>query len=170
MAMGIWTENFTKTPYLVLFIVLIAITVTTAYALTITLAGNVIITGSVDLDGALLDASDNPGTNGQILSSTTTGVDWITPADSGTLTVIKRESGTINIGSGQTSTVTANCLQGETATGGGWQNTSLTGFPVLDFNGPKLTNNVPTGWQLDIFNDGFDSMTIKAFVMCAKLT
>ncbi|MGD2107607.1 MAG: hypothetical protein PVH93_08380 [Nitrosopumilaceae archaeon] len=162
--------NFTKTPYLVLFTILIAITVTSAYALTITLAGNVVITGNTELDGALLDSSNSPGTNGQILSSTTTGVDWITPASSGNLTVIKRESGLTNIGSGQAGSAIANCLEGEIATGGGWQNTSLTGYPVFDFNGPKLTGSVPTGWQVDVFNDGFDSMTIKAFVLCAKLT
>jgi len=47
-------NRLTKTPYLVLFIVLISIGVGTASALiTITLAGNVIVTGDLDVDGAI---------------------------------------------------------------------------------------------------------------------
>ena len=49
-----WKNQLTKTPYLVLFIVLITIGVGTASALiTITLAGNVNITGDADIDGNL---------------------------------------------------------------------------------------------------------------------
>ena len=49
-----WKNQLTKTPYLVLFIVLISIGVGTASALiTITLSGNVNITGDADVDGNL---------------------------------------------------------------------------------------------------------------------
>ncbi|NNC33574.1 MAG: bZIP transcription factor, partial [Croceitalea sp.] len=41
---------------------------------------DVIINQTIDLDGDLLDVNDNAGTAGQILSSTGTGVQWITPA------------------------------------------------------------------------------------------
>ena len=47
-----WKSQLTKTPYLVLFIVLITIGVGTASALiTITLAGDVVITGFLDMTG-----------------------------------------------------------------------------------------------------------------------
>jgi len=44
----------------------------------------VVITGSTDLDGTLLDASDSAGTSGQVLSSTGTGVQWISSSSGGT--------------------------------------------------------------------------------------
>ncbi len=59
-----WKNQLTKTPYLVLFIVLISIGVGTASALiTITLSGNVVITGDTTLQGDLtctgcVDSSD----------------------------------------------------------------------------------------------------------------
>ena len=47
-----WKNQITKTPYLVLFIVLISIGVGTASALiTITLSGNVIVIGNLDVEG-----------------------------------------------------------------------------------------------------------------------
>ena len=56
-----WKNQLTKTPYLVLFIVLISIGVGTASALiTITLAGNVIITGFLDMTGDKIANVDTP--------------------------------------------------------------------------------------------------------------
>ena len=76
--MGSWATNLTKTPYLVLFVVLISVTVGTASALvTITLAGNVIITGDTELEGKLLDTNNDAGSSGQVLSSTEIGIDWV---------------------------------------------------------------------------------------------
>jgi len=47
-------NQLTRTPYLVLFIVLISIGVGTASALiTITLAGNVLVTGNLDVEGQI---------------------------------------------------------------------------------------------------------------------
>ena len=49
-----WKNQLTRTPYLVLFIVLISVGVGTASALiTITLAGDVIITGDMDVQGGI---------------------------------------------------------------------------------------------------------------------
>jgi plastocyanin len=49
-----WKTHLSRTPYLVLFIVLISIGAGTASAMiTITLAGNVIVTGNLDVEGAL---------------------------------------------------------------------------------------------------------------------
>jgi len=56
-----WKNTLTKTPYLVLFIVLLTVGVGTASALiTITLAGDVIITGDTQVDGDVsIGTSDN---------------------------------------------------------------------------------------------------------------
>ena len=57
-----WKNNLTRTPYLVLFVVLIAICVGTASAMiTITLAGNVVITDNliVDTDTLVVDSTAN---------------------------------------------------------------------------------------------------------------
>jgi len=49
-----WKNQLTKTPYLVLFVILISIGVGTASAMiTITLAGDVIITGNLDVSGPI---------------------------------------------------------------------------------------------------------------------
>ena len=171
MAAMDWKNQLTKTPYLVLFIVLISIGVGTASAIiTITLDGHVVFPESVHVASNLLDESGDSGATGQVLSSTPTGVDWITSSGSGTLTVVHRESNTVNIASGQSAIISASCLQGEVVTGGGFENTSLSGAPIIDFDGPKVTTNVVTGWSVNIFNDGIASMTAKVFVMCAKLT
>jgi hypothetical protein len=60
MAMD-WKNQLTRTPYLVLFIVLISIGVGTASALiTITLSGDVHVTGDTTLDGDLSIGTDEP--------------------------------------------------------------------------------------------------------------
>jgi len=70
--------RLTSTPFLVLFILLGAVGVSTAYAaITITLAADVKITGDTELDGKLIDTNNEAGTSGQVLSSTETGIDWI---------------------------------------------------------------------------------------------
>lgn len=49
-----WKNQFTRTPYIVLFVVLATVGISTAYALmTITLAGDVIIEGDTKMDGNL---------------------------------------------------------------------------------------------------------------------
>ena len=54
-------NQLTKTPYLVLFVVLISIGVGTASAaITITLAGNVHVLGDMVIDETLLIGTDNP--------------------------------------------------------------------------------------------------------------
>ncbi len=56
-----WQHKLTKTPYLVLFIFLISIGVGTASALiTITLSGDVIITGFLDMTGDKIANVDTP--------------------------------------------------------------------------------------------------------------
>ena len=62
-----WKNQLTKTPYLVLFIVLITVGVGTASALiTITLSGDVHVTGDTTLDGELFVGTDNPNDDDKI--------------------------------------------------------------------------------------------------------
>ena len=166
-------SRLTNTPYLVLFTILIAVTVTSAYALTITLGGNVVITGSTKLDGTLLDASNNAGTNGQLLSSTGSGVDWVTASGSGTLSVVERTSNTINITPGNFGEVDIQCQSGELVTGGGFEVPTGAGFPFIDFSGPEA----PNGWGVGVFNNDpcepgscSETITVFAVAMCTKIT
>jgi len=69
--------NLTKTPYLVLFIILGAIGVTAVSAVALVTIDNLKVTGDTELDGKLLDTNDEAGTSGQVLSSIETGTDWI---------------------------------------------------------------------------------------------
>jgi len=81
-------NRLTRTPYLVLFILLGVAGIGTAYAGVlplITLAGDVLITGDTELEGKLLDTNDDAGTSGQVLSTTETGIDWIDNTGSDTL-------------------------------------------------------------------------------------
>lgn len=166
----IWKNKLKEIPALVILIVLISVGIGTASAIiTITLEGIVIFPEPIHILSNLYDSSGDSGTEGQVLSSTPTGVDWISVNNQGTLSVIHRESNSLVIQSGQSGTVIASCLQGEVVTGGGFQNISLTGAPLIDYDGPQLTNNLITGWKISIFNDGFDSMSVKAFVICEKL-
>jgi len=80
--------NLTKTPYLVLFTILIAIGISSAYAVTITIAGD------LKLDGLLLDNTNSAGTSGQFLTSTGSGVEWTSTAPgSGTVTSVGSGTG-----------------------------------------------------------------------------
>ena len=73
--------NLTRTGLIVLISVIFVAGVGTAYAgivmSTITLAGNVVITGDTKLEGKLLDTSNDAGSSGQVLSSTMLGIDWV---------------------------------------------------------------------------------------------
>ena len=170
------TSKLSKTPYLVILTVLIAITVTSAYALTITLGGDVIITGSTDLDGALLDSSDDAGTSGQLLSSTGTGVDWVTLSGSGVLTVVERVSSPVNVAPDSFGETEVQCQSGEIVTGGGFHIGGGNGFPLVTFNDIEE----PNGWEAGVFNldpclaagnpSCSATITITATVMCTKLT
>jgi len=82
--------NLTRNGVIVLISVIFVAGAGTAYAgivlPTITLAGNVVITGDTEPEGKLLDTNDEAGTSGQVLSSTETGTDWVDPADITSLT------------------------------------------------------------------------------------
>jgi hypothetical protein len=63
------------------------------------------VTGNARVTGAYYDSLNSPGTSGQVLSSTVTGTDWVTPSSGGTGTVTSVTAGT---GMTQTGTSTIN--------------------------------------------------------------
>ncbi len=72
--------NLTKTPYLVLFVMLGAVGVTAVSAVVLVTVDNLTVTGDTKLDGKLLDTNNDAGASGQVLSSIETGIDWINAA------------------------------------------------------------------------------------------
>lgn len=46
------------------------------------------VTGNTRITGAIYDSNNDPGTSGQVLSSTVTGTDWVSAGGSGTVTSI----------------------------------------------------------------------------------
>ncbi len=121
------TSKLSKTPYLVILTVLIAVTVTSAYALTITLAGNTHTTGNALVDGTL--TADEYFDNG----NTQTGTDAIAlgGADntaSGLLSTVG--GGSFNTASLSFSTVgggDSNTASGQSSTVGGGVNNIASG-------------------------------------------
>ena len=130
-----WKNQLTKTPYLVLFIVLISVGVGTASALiTITLAGNVIVTGMLTAEEYFDNGNTQSGVDSSALGgigniasgvTSTVGGGFGNTASGGASTV---GGGTTNVASGVTSTVgggTTNVASGERSTvSGGWLNTA----------------------------------------------
>jgi len=156
-------NRLTKTPYLVLFIVLISIGVGTASALiTITLSGNVLITGDTELEGKLLDVNDDAGTSGQVLSSTVTGIDWV---DAIKLYYLEESFTT----SSAFPSKLVLCDPGDIVTGGGSSTnkdlTLLNDFPSAGAGspGPGILN----GWVNRYSNPGLLSVTVTAYAICA---
>ena len=82
--------RLTKTPYLVLFILLGAVGVTAVSAVALVTIDNLKVTGDTELDGKLLDANDEAGTSGQVLSSTETGIDWVDASGSPSVTYVQK--------------------------------------------------------------------------------
>ncbi len=84
--------NLSRNGLIVLISIIFVAGAGTAYAgivlPTITLAGNVVITGDTEPEGKLLDTNDDAGTSGQLLSSIETGIDWIDATGTGFTTQI----------------------------------------------------------------------------------
>ena len=64
------------------------------------------VAGNARVTGAYYDSGNSPGTSGQVLSSTATGTDWVTPT-TGDITGVT--AGTGMTGGGTSGTVTLNC-------------------------------------------------------------
>jgi len=142
-----WKNQLTKTPYLVLFVILIAVGVGTASAMiTITLAGNVQVDGDLNVDGSITGSTIDDLTSQ--LGFTSTYVNDFFLASAGRAEV--------------------QCDLGDIATGGGFVSAEFgdiaNSFPI-DINGNAVLNTSfeqPTGYVATSQNFG-----IRVGVVCA---
>ena len=157
--------NLTRNGLIVLISVIFVAGAGTAYAgivlPTITLAGNVVITGDTEPEGKLLDTNDDAGTAGQVLSSTVTGIDWV-PA----LTLYYLEESSTQ--SSLLPSQSVFCDPGDIVTGGGSATnpelTLLNDFPTRGAGspGPDINN----GWINKYSNPGLLTVSVFAFAIC----
>jgi len=116
---------------------------------TITLGGNVVITGDTEPEGKLLDTNDDAGTSGQVLSSTETGIDWI-DAPSGT--------------QGATGATGMTGPAGDDAPSGCPEETEQVGIWCID-----VENRSPRGWftaTSDCEREGKIITPLEALMLC----
>ena len=150
-----------RTSYLVLFIILIAIGVGTASALlTITLAGDVVIEGDLDMTGGKI-------TNVGIPTQSTDAVnkDYADSVSVDLKNAIFYVTNSTVPGTPAPVSITVLCNSGDIATGGGIKNTSNGLGKITENDFPHFVNNLPVGWTLEIYDlaaSSDDSFTVYA--------
>ncbi len=147
-------NRLTKTPYLVLFIVLIAIGVGTASALiTITLAGDVVITGFLDMTGDKISNLGTPTTNTDAATK-----DYVDSTSGGILGFYSVFNGT-NL----SNVIEAFCDPGDKVTGGGAGiSGSLSNPAVIAISRPFGDD----GWHV-VYDVNSVGTSIQAIAVCA---
>ena len=152
-----WKNQLTRTPYLVLFIVLITAGVGTASALiTITLSGDVVITGDLDM------------TNGKISNVVTPSL----PADAATKDYVDSTSGgilgfySVFNSTSLTNLIVAFCDPGDKVTGGGAGISGSLSNPAVIASSRPFTDD---GWQV-IYDVNSVGTSIQAIALCADYT
>ena len=153
---------FTRTSLIVLISIVFVAGIGTAYAgislPTITLGGNVDVTGDLDM------------TNGKISNL----ADPTNPTDAVNLNSVKTYeivTPTTVLSSGETDTAQPSCLEGDIATGGGFF-TTLNDQPryVLRSFASPLSTPPPTSWIVTVHNPGPDNLGFNGYVVCLDLT
>ncbi len=150
--------------YLILSIIILAVGVPAAYAITITLGGNPVeILGVLDMN---TNEIINVGTPTLSTDAATKGY-----VDSNNFQFIK----TVERVGSQVSTIgfadadaIVDCMAGEVATGGGFHEIT-TESPLIFASEPRITTGVPTGWEIGFFSVDGNTVTITATVICATL-
>ena len=148
-------NQFTKTPYLVLFIVLISVGVGTAYAVNITLGGTVDITQTLNMMG-------NKITN---LGTPTTTTDATTKAyvDAAVPNVYQSESSHMVSAGGFLGTVEF-CDQGDAVLSCGFSTANSIDMEFTD-SFPSEEESIE-GCEFGAFNTGLDSKTVHTYAIC----
>jgi len=150
--------------YLILSIIILAVGVPAAYAITITLAGNPVeIVGVLDMN---TNEIINVGTPTLSTDAATKGY-----VDSNNFQFIK----TVERVGSQVSTIgfadadaIVDCIGSEVATGGGFHEITAES-PLVFASEPRITSGVPTGWEIGFFSVDGNTVTITATVICATL-
>ena len=166
-----WKNQLTKTPYLVLFIILITVGVGTASALiTITLDGNVVVTGDTTLQGDL--TCTNCVDSADIADGSITSADLSIEPILGFYT-IRDDSFIGDLTAPTRKNMRVFCDDGDVATGGGFRINNIgnlnDNISVYDSRplGTFASESGLVGWSASftLFNDVSD--TFYVFVICA---
>jgi len=158
------TTNLTKTPYLVLFTVLIAISVTSAYALTITLGADLIeILGTLNMNNNKITSLAEP-----TVSADAATKNYVDNNNFQFIKTVERVGAEVVVVGDNDAIATVDCIGNEVATGGGWDEITANGDPIIFFSAPIITNGIPTGWEVEFGTFG-GSEGLQAVVICATL-
>jgi len=173
--------RLTSTPFLVLFVLLAAVGVGTAYAVALVTIDNLKVTGDTELDGKLIDTNNEAGTSGQVLSSIETGIDWIDVAGgpqgatgmtgmTGLMnTYFKVTPGSAGAGA-SSGFVSATCDSGDKVTGGGFFTSSPSDVQMIRSQPSGSVGTTPTAWVVEGLNEGTTTASVNAYVICADIT
>jgi len=159
--------KLTKTSYLVLFTVLIAVSVTSAYALTITFSGDLIeVLGALNMNNNKITSLATPTLNFD--AATKKYVDDIAAGGALFLKTIERTGSSVNVSGVNDASATVDCIGSEVATGGGFHEITDQN-PVIFESQARFTTGVATGWEIGFFSSNGNTVTMEATVICATL-
>jgi hypothetical protein len=72
----------------------------------------------------------------------------------------------VNLPAGQFAQATISCNTGDHATGGGWSDGSENVPVAVEESVPRILNNAPAGWMVNVLNTGTQSLTLHAWTVC----
>ena len=157
-------SKLTKTPYLVLFTVLIAISVTSAYALTITLSGDLIeILGTLNMNNNKITSLAEP-----TVSDDSATKNYVDNNNFQFIKTVERTGSSVMVSGDNDAFATVDCIGSEVATGGGFHEISEED-PIVFESLARLTTGVATGWEIGFFSSNGNTVTMEATVICATL-
>ncbi len=152
-----------KTPYLVLLTVLIAITVTSAYALTITLGGNVSVLGFLDMNSNKITNLATPTVSGDAATKS-----YVDNNNFQFIKTVERVGAEVVVVGDNDAIATVDCIGNEVATGGGFHEITEED-PVVFESLARLTTGVATGWEIGFISSNGNIVELEATVICATL-
>ena len=157
-------SKLAKTPYLVLFTVLIAISVTSASALTITLGGDLIeILGTLNMNNNKITGLAEP-----TVSDDAATKNYTDNNNFKFLKTVERTGSSVMISGFNDGFATVDCIGSEVATGGGFHEITEED-PIVFESLARLTAGVATGWEIGFFSSNGNTVTMEATVICATL-
>jgi len=157
-------SKLTKTPYLVLFTVLIAISVTSAYALTITLSGDLIeILGTLNMNNNKITSLAEP-----TVSADAATKNYVDNNNFQFIKTVERTGDPVMVSGFDDAFATVDCIGNEVATGGGFHEITEED-PIVFESLARLTTGVATGWEIGFFSSNGNIVTMEATVICATL-
>lgn len=150
--------------YLILSIIILAVGVPAAYAITITLGGNPVeIFGVLDMK---TNEIINVGTPTLSTDAATKG--YVDSNNFQFINTVERTGSFVPVISPGEATSSVSCNANEVATGGGWVEGVALGDPVIFDNHATFTGLVPTGWTV-LWGTFTGDESLAATVICATL-